>query len=396
MNVLLICGGDHKYGSPKSAINLIEAISKSNNDIRFVVLTQNSGKINEYCNMQGIPNYVTGHRYAVYMKESNRTIDIFKHSIRFLQFYLWLAVALFRINRWVDVKKIDLIHTNIDRDVLGLFLAHKYSIPHVVHLRELIKSHYGLEFLLPNQIEFMNRFTNHFVAISDSVACEWESLGLSKEKISTVYNGIIAENYECSDRKDCSDDLLDIVMVGGLFPEKGQLELIQALSLIDSQDRNGLKVDFYGDGRPEYEQLLKKYSELYNLKHVVSFKGYRTNVTQILSKYDVGVLCSKAEGFGLTTVEYMYAGLCPLVADTGASPEIVIDGECGLLYSYGRPDDLAKKIIFLKNNRILLRNLAKNAQERAEKMFSMDRCGQNIISLYEKVLCEQGKRIRYE
>jgi len=381
MKVLLICGGDHKYGSPRSAISFIRSITTLDPTVEYVVLTQNYGKINEFCNERGIENYITGHSYAVY-KAEHGIIDFVKHHIRRYQVQKKCKHALKYIEKKIDMSSIDLIHTNINRDILGQLIAMKYKVPHIMHLREFSKRHFDLDFIFKDQIELMNQYTDRFIAISDAVKEDWIQTGLNEKKVTRVYNGVEPRSQV---RSETRQGIVKIVMVGGLYPEKGQMQLVKAIGLLDETKREMIHVDFYGDGKPWYERELKDYVSAHNLEKHITFKGYDACISEKLADYDIGLLCSKAEGFGLTTVEYMISSLCPIVSDTGANSELVIDGECGLLYKYDDTKDLAAKILTCINNPSLRREYGIKARKRAENMFTIDKCANNILKIYREV-----------
>ena len=79
MNVLLICGNDHYYGSAQAAINLLKFAKAHCEDVRYIVLTQTKGAINDLCDGMGIENYVTGHAYACVAPEGGRLRNTVKH-----------------------------------------------------------------------------------------------------------------------------------------------------------------------------------------------------------------------------------------------------------------------------------------------------------------------------
>lgn len=70
-----------------------------------------------------------------------------------------------------------------------------------------------------------------------------------------------------------------------------------------------LKIDFYGNGSKRYIKFLKHKLDEYQLDKIVTLNNYDTNIYKKLNIYDIGCTCSKAEGFGRVTVEYMLSGL---------------------------------------------------------------------------------------
>ena len=195
----------------------------------------------------------------------------------------------------------------------------------------------------------MNRYVSSFIAISNTVSLDWVTAGLDPSKMIVIYNGIIPSAAKHL-AVESEDKVLKIVMVGSLCEQKGQDQLISAISQLGDVDRKKISVDFYGDGKDKYVKNLRQLIERNDLSDICTIKGYDCDIRQRLGQYDVGIICSKAEGFGMVTVEYMMAGLCPVVSDTGANTEIVEANKSGLVYRYGDSKDLLLKIQYLINH----------------------------------------------
>ena len=125
------------------------------------------------------------------------------------------------------------------------------------------------------------------------------------------------------------------------------------------------------------------------MKDIFFFNGYCENnkLRNLLTKYDVGVMCSKSEGFGLVTVEYMLAGLCVIASNTGANLELISCGETGFLYPLGNIEKLKSIILHIYNNRENAKIIAKNAHKNAELMYTMKKSALDLIKMYHEV-CE--------
>ena len=388
MKVLFLCGGDHKYGTPRMAISLIEQVIKTRPDITFIVLTSDKGSVNDQCDELGIENHVIPYKYCVYKKEPNRIADALKRILKGILICRNLSHSIRLIERYVDIDSIDLIHTNINRDLLGECMARKYHIPHIVHLRELYKAHFGLSLLFPDQVGFMNRYTNRFVAVSDTVMEDWRSFGFDGRKMATIYDGVDADDVKCRITKTVSTPI-KVVMCGGIYVAKGQRQLVEAIHILKDKGFN-VQADFFGDeeGTSGYYGTVMDDIKQYNLGDCVHMRGYQKDVRKRICDYDIGVVCSKAEGFGLVTVEYMLAGLCPVVSDTGANEELVQDGESGLVYRWGDSEDLAEKIAGLLQDHDKLLRLSKNAHTRALERFSLKASVERLTDLYDEV-CQE-------
>ena len=412
MNVLLICGNDHYYGSAQAAINLLKFAKAHCEDVRYIVLTQTKGAINELCDGMGIENYVTGHAYACVAPEGDRLRNTAKHLAKKALVTAKNTRAVRKIEKLVDLSSIDIIHTNIDRDIIGCTLAKKHGIPHVMHLREFATGHYNVEPLYEGQYEEYNRSVDRYIAISRAVGQNWQESGLDADKISVVYDGIDVERVQ--QRRDSAAEAVEeaapaavkdaaataaaaedeaaprprklrLVMCGDLSSLKGQDQAIRALALIrDAQVRKNITLDIFGEVHTEkaYMGEMQSIIEGTGLVGSVVFRGYTSQLATLLKEYDCGIVCSRREGFGLATAEFMAAGLAVIASDTGANSELIEDGVSGLIYRYQDSVDLSAKIETLYRDRDKLNSYGRSARRTVEEKFTIEANCRGILDVY--------------
>ena len=394
MNVLLICGNDHYYGSAKAAINLLKYANEHCEDVRYIVLTQTKGVINDLCDGMGIENYVTGHAYACVAPEGGRLRNTVKHLAKKALVTAKNTRAVSRIEKLVDLNTIDVIHTNIDRDIIGCTLAQKYAIPHVMHLREFATGHYNVEPLYEGQYDEYNKLVDRYIAISKAVGQNWQEIGLDAEKIKVVYDGIDVERVQ--QRKGSAVETaaapqprkLRLVMCGDVSSLKGQDQAIRALALIkDANVRKNITLDVFGEVHSEkaYMGDMQRIIEGAGLTGNVVFRGYSSQLATLLKEYDCGIICTRREGFGLATAEFMAAGLAVIASDTGANSELIEDGVCGLIYHYQDVADLSAKIETLYKDPAKLDSYGRGARRTVEEKFTIEANCRGILDVYREV-----------
>ena len=394
MNVLLICGNDHYYGSAKAAINLLKYANEHCEDVRYIVLTQTKGAINDLCDGMGIENYVTGHAYACVAPEGGRLRNTVKHLAKKALVTAKNTRAVSRIEKLVDLNTIDVIHTNIDRDIIGCTLAQKYAIPHVMHLREFATGHYNVEPLYEGQYDEYNKLVDRYIAISKAVGQNWQEIGLDAEKIKVVYDGIDVERVQ--QRKGSAVETaaapqprkLRLVMCGDVSSLKGQDQAIRALALIkDANVRKNITLDVFGEVHSEkaYMGDMQRIIEGAGLMGNVVFRGYSSQLAALLKEYDCGIICTRREGFGLATAEFMAAGLAVIASDTGANSELIEDGVCGLIYHYQDVADLSAKIENLYKDPAKLDSYGRGARRTVEEKFTIEANCRGILDVYREV-----------
>ena len=104
------------------------------------------------------------------------------------------------------------------------------------------------------------------------------------------------------------------------------------------------------------------------------------DVAPFYANADIALVCSRAEAFGRVTIEAMKYGLPVIAANTGASPEIIKDGETGLLYEYGNQVSLEEKIVLL-TNKTFRDQIATNAFEWAWKNLTVKNFAKQLESV---------------
>ena len=384
MRVLYIASGDCKYGASKSMIEVMLSMKKYYG-VEPVLLTRKRNQLNTICDELGIENYVFWNRDIMAGSAySNPILNMLKHIVKY-GLYLYGGISQSRVDKiGLDFSGIDLIHSNLNRNDIGAYIARRYNIPHIWHLREMGKEDYRVKYYKRNCILYLNENADAFIAISKCVEKVWRERGIQEDKLYLVYNGIDISHFR--EKLPRNDGKINIIMTGHIQLTKGQDQLIRAIGLLEKEIKSKICVDFYGEAYSDYKKQLDRYVREYNLEDVVHFCGYCDNVPSKLSEYDIGVVCSKAEGFGRVTVEYMAAGLAVLASDTGANPELIENGVSGLLYQYNCPEDMAEKIRYLVEDESKRKEIAEVGNQRVKNFYTTERNVEGIYRVYQSVL----------
>ena len=156
--------------------------------------------------------------------------------------------------------------------------------------------------------------------------------------------------------------------VSSLINRKGIDTVLRAIQMV-SREYPKVRVVLVGDGpqRGEYVALVEELA----LKGIVHFVGYQPNPLPYYQHvFDVNVLASREEAFGISLVEGAACGLPNLGANADGIPEIILDHRTGLLFEPGNYRDLAEKMLELARNPSLRRDLGAAARRSVEERFS--------------------------
>jgi glycosyltransferase involved in cell wall biosynthesis len=104
------------------------------------------------------------------------------------------------------------------------------------------------------------------------------------------------------------------------------------------------------------------------------------------AKADLFVLPSRRESFGLVLAEAMAAGLPVIATQVGAIPEVVKDGETGILVPPEDPSALANAVSDLLDHPRVMKDMGTRGRERAEKHFTWDKVAQRVVRTYHQIL----------
>ena len=168
-----------------------------------------------------------------------------------------------------------------------------------------------------------------------------------------------------------------------LVPIKGIVYLVRALALL-RKEIPGIRLEIAGLGQ-EGPKLQNEVRSL-GLEDSVAFIGWKDNLTPVMSGWDVFVLPSLDEGFGMAALEAMAGGLPVVASAVGGVPELVEDGRTGLLVPAGNPEALARALRRLLLSADLRRSMGEAGRARARAHFSEERMVLEFSRIYEELL----------
>jgi sugar transferase (PEP-CTERM/EpsH1 system associated) len=216
--------------------------------------------------------------------------------------------------------------------------------------------------------------------------------GFPARKITVIHNGVDSRRFfpdvsvRARVRRELGlgEDEFCIGCVGNLIPVKDHITLLKA---VDGLAKCGLpwRLLIAGDG-PEFSKLTEFVNSHSGWKDRVTFLGRSSSVPELLNAMDVYVSSSLTEGISNSVLEAMATGLPVVVTATGGNPEVVVDGESGLLFPVGDCLRLADHLRSLEAQRELRIGLGQQALRRVRDEFSIDSMVGNYTRIYENYL----------
>lgn len=388
MRVLYIADPVEVGGASKSLIDIVTSMISYG--VECIVCTNGHGNIEKALKAVGVQCIADGHMAAMEVPPESKIKRIPIYILRKIQYQKSLKNAIKIIENQVDMSTVDIIHTNSARNDLGCELAYKYNIPHIMHIREFGEEDFGCWTYRRNYGRFLNDHTDIFVCISNAIKASWNKKGLSAEKMAVIYNGVDETKIkEIGTVKHYLTKDLRMVIVGGVCKAKGQIEAIRAIDLLPQNVKENVYLDIIGWGSESYIKQIKHEIENRGLGKNINLLGARNDVGERLCHYQVGLMCSRAEGFGRVTAEYMHAGLGVIASKAGANEEIIENNVTGFLYTKGNFQELASKIREYFDSRNILINCAKKGKKYAKNNFTKSINAKNIYAIYMDITAKK-------
>jgi glycosyltransferase involved in cell wall biosynthesis len=238
----------------------------------------------------------------------------------------------------------------------------------------------------------LSLMTDKITALTDRERDEHLEQGIAAiEKYVIIHSGVMLQQImnmnfvaETGKKKLCIPQNSNVIgVVGRLVPIKGHKYLVSAAKRIIREFNNTVFV-FVGDGY--LESKLERQSESLGVRKNIIFTGWRKDVTEILSLFDILVLPSLNEGMGKVLIEGMALGKPIVASSVGGIIDLVKNGDNGILVPPKDSDALEEAILKLIRNKNLAQKLGKNGKARVYPEYDTFVMVRQIEDLYEDLL----------
>ena len=281
-----------------------------------------------------------------------------------------------------------LIHVNdiwwVPHTVRALARHKSNPVPIVGHVRQEIE---------PAKVErYELDRVEAVIAISRQIEQSLIAGGVSASKVRTLYSGI-----DLSEQQPTHDDQAIRQMIGlpngavvlgtvaNLFPRKGYEVMLRALPAIVRVVPTVHYV-IVGSDDTDYADRLKRLAHELKIADRMHIVGFQDPVQPFLAALDLYVHPALMEGFGIAVVEAMAMGKAVVATTTGGLPEVVAQGETGLLVPPADVESFAAAVVSLLEDRVRREQMGRNGKARAHERFSLDASVAQMEQLYGEVL----------
>jgi glycosyltransferase involved in cell wall biosynthesis len=244
---------------------------------------------------------------------------------------------------------------------------------------------------------WLSHHTSRIIAVSDSLRDELlDAYGIDPALVVTVHNGLDLEPYTGTidpgpvrDRYGLPREALVFGLAARFAPQKAMDVLVEAAVPVLERIPDAWLV-VAGDG-PLLEEVVRQAS-LTPVADRMLFPGFETDVRGLLGSIDVYVSAALSEGLPLATIEAMAAGLPVVSTRAGGTPEVVVDGETGLLAGPGDAQALGDAMLRMARDPVMRVAMGEAGRRRALEEFTETRMLDRTAEVYREVLCSTSPR----
>lgn len=248
-----------------------------------------------------------------------------------------------------------------------------------------------IDTLIVNLYSKVSNWTSSIIVVSNDVKKSLMDVGVKEEKIYVVYNGVDLSKFSLQ-KIITSIRVLNIpiehVVIGNVSAigkEKGHIFLLKAFCKVKTKIPES-KLVIVGDGN--YRMELEKIAHDLNIIEDVIFTGFRRDVPQLINIFDVLVHPTYAEyeGCPIVLVEAMAMRVPVVATNWDGIPEVVLDGETGLLVPIKDYEGLANAILKILQNKRLATQMGLKGRIRVKELFDLEKMSNKTYDIIKLAL----------
>ncbi|BCJ87757.1 glycosyltransferase [Effusibacillus dendaii] len=369
--ILYIIGGGEFGGAEQHLLGLIQSLDREQWEPHVIVFYQ--GELAERLQQLQIP-------VSVISLQTARTL-----------------FGLRAVRKLIGAIHPDIVHTHGVRANLAGRLA-KLSLPSGFKLITTIHSVLELDYPVPWKraiFGFLEKRTwflvDHFILVSRAMQQTLYQKGLPQNRTSVIHNAIRLPDQpparpsfsRLRAELQLPQDAVLVGTVARLHKVKGHSYLMRAAGMLQNQFPD---VHYVWIGGGELEAELKQAAIEAGLQQRIHFLGVRQDVAELLPQFDLFVLPSVSEGLSIALLEAMMSGVPVIATAVGGNPEVVAEGEDGMLVPSQDADALCSAIQSALSTPEQMKRMGQTGQQKVFQYYSLQRLVQETEEIYKKMM----------
>ena len=390
IKVLFVSHNSGMWGAERSLLLLLKNIDRKH--FEPIVILPGPGPLKEKIDNLNIKTYEVWSPWWVKPHVSKARFG--RHIIKEI---IQEIIAVFKLCRIVSKEKVAVIYTNTIVKFSGAITAFITKKPHLWHIREIIPGNPNLRSVLTHKMLFklISRTSRTIIANSKATTSQFQGTN-TNNKLRVIYNAQERDESDKHNSLNCINGVEPadwlVAVVGTLQKRKAQDDAIRAVKIAERVITN-IKLLLIGDGQKEHKDYLKKLCLELDIAKRIVFTGYRNDVPQILSRCKLLLMPSWNEPFGRVIIEAMAAGIPVVGTNSGGAKEIIQEGTTGYLVPPKKPEEIAKKIIYLFHHPDLAKQMGNNGKKVVEERFSVQNYTRGVENIIREVVNIRCKRL---
>ncbi len=247
----------------------------------------------------------------------------------------------------------------------------------------------------------LNKF-DYYIAVSSNFKSMLISRGFRPNSIYTVYNGmdysspmtyVSKEEFAARIGIEYDPKLTYVGLIGRHDRVKGHDVFINAAKLVlDRRHDIRFVIAGEGDGREELVSLCQKHG----ISDKVIFCGFVKDIYSFINFIDINTLTSRCESFPYVLMEGARMKKPTVCSRVGGIPDLILDGECGLLFDNENFEELSEKLLYLIENPQIATAFGNALYEHATANFSNESLASSHVNIYESILRDRASDKKYD
>jgi glycosyltransferase involved in cell wall biosynthesis len=257
-------------------------------------------------------------------------------------------------------------------------------------------AHLHIDYLRRSRYALLLHMADVVVGVSRQVTDDFVADGMPQDRLRVIYNGIDFARIPTA-RSDLRAtlgiprDALVVASVGSLVRRKGHDLLLRAFAALPATaPAPHLVLGSDGEMRAELEAL----AQSLGIAERTHFLGYTDDLVAIYEAADIFALATRADAFGLVLAEAGHFGLPVVSTRVGGVPEVIADGETGLLVPPEDVPALTEALGRLTADPALRRQLGAQGRQRVDRMFTVQRMAAEFQDCYAELAEHRPARLR--
>ncbi|MBK9123565.1 MAG: glycosyltransferase [Chloroflexi bacterium] len=307
-----------------------------------------------------------------------------------------------KLSRFLKNWRADLLHTHtmVSGMILARLGARLARVPLISHVHA--PNVFSHRFIVRSFQRMLDRLTlplcDAFIAVSEDTFRRFVAQGgpittcvipngVTLQKVQEVYiSGEVRRRWSIGSKAQV------IGCVGRLEKNKGQLDIVRAFAQVQravEQEKRLFVVGNDTNPEQEYATQLKRVAKVEGVLQDIVFAGYQPNAAELMHGFDIFVLPSYREAMPMTILEAMAAGKPVIATCVNGVPEVVADGETGILVEPGDVKALADALLRLLRDRDLALRMGEAGRQRVREHFSLEKLHERLFAIYDEVVAKR-------